>query len=50
MEKMVKIPESEYLQMTADLETLRNSDLMKKILKAKEELKKEVYSRKDLGF
>lgn len=36
--------------MKSEIKTLRDSDLYKKILKSKEELKKKVYTRKDLGF
>ena len=46
----ITIPKSEYLQMKSEIEALKNSSLYKKILKSKEELKKKVYTRKDLGF
>ena len=46
----ITIPKSEYEQMKLELKTLRNSELYKKILKSKEELKEKVYSRKDIGF
>jgi PHD/YefM family antitoxin component YafN of YafNO toxin-antitoxin module len=49
MENVI-IPKSEYLKMKREIKTLRNSDLYKKIIKSKEELKKKVYTRKDLGF
>ncbi len=46
----VTIPKSEYLKMKSEIKTLRDSELYKKILKSKEELKKKAYTRKDLGF
>jgi len=36
--------------MKSEIKTLRNSELYKKVLKSKEELKTKVYTRKDLGF
>ena len=47
---MITIPKAEYLKMESEIETLRNSSLYKKIFKSKNELKKKVYTRKDLGF
>jgi len=46
----VTIPKTQYLKMKSEIKTLRNSDLYKKVLKSKEELKQKVYTRKDLGF
>lgn len=46
----VTISKTEYLKMKSEIKTLRNSELYKKILKSKEELKNKVYTRKDLGF
>jgi hypothetical protein len=46
----VTIPKSEYLKMKSEIKTLRNSDLYKKVLKSKYELKKKAYTRKNLGF
>jgi len=46
----ITISKTKYLQMKNEIKTLRNSSLYKKILRSKEELKKKVYTRKDLGF
>ena len=46
----VTISKSKYLKMKSEIRTLRNSDLYKKVLRSKEELKKKAYTRKDLGF
>lgn len=46
----ITIPKTEYIQMKAEIETLRKSHLYKKVLQSKEELKEKVYTRADLGF
>ncbi len=46
----ITIPKAEYLRMKSEIKTLRNSDLYKKVLKSKKEIKKKIYTRKDLGF
>jgi hypothetical protein len=49
MEKII-VDKKKYIQLKKEVETLRNSNLYKKILKTNEELKKKIYTRKDLGF
>ena len=50
MADTVTIPKKEYEQMKAEIETLRNTDLYKKILDSKKRLQKKIYTREDLGF
>lgn len=46
----ITISKSDYIKMKNEVKTLKNSKLYKKILKSKEELKKKIYTREDLGF
>ena len=50
MTQMINISKKKYHEMKTEIKTLRNTQLYKKILKSNEELKKKIYTRKDLGF
>ncbi|MFP4402426.1 MAG: hypothetical protein ACLFPL_04300 [Candidatus Nanoarchaeia archaeon] len=50
METTISIPKKQYLQMKREIRTLKNSELYKKVLKSREELKEKVFTREDLGF
>ena len=46
----VTLPKEEFEHMKKELETLRNSTLYKRLLDARENVKKEKFTRADVGF
>ena len=46
----VTIPKSKYDQMVAELETLRRTDLYKRLLQFIQNIQKKKFTRRDLGF
>ncbi|MBI4145765.1 hypothetical protein HY489_00320 [Candidatus Woesearchaeota archaeon] len=47
---MITVPKSEYKQMVAELETLRRTDLYKRLLEFMQNVQKKKFTRADLGF
>jgi len=51
MSEVVTIPKTEYIEMKKEIETLRKTNLYKRLLEFEENIKKgRSYTRKDLGF
>jgi len=46
----VTLPRAKYDQMVVELETLRQSDLYKRLLQFTENIQKARFTRKDVGF
>lgn len=46
----ITLPRAEYDQMIVELDTLRRSDLYKRLLQFSENIQKEKFTRADLGF
>jgi hypothetical protein len=46
----VTIPKEEYQQMRSEIETLRRTDLYKRLLEFMQNIQKKKFTRADLGF
>ena len=50
MTETVTIPRAEYESMVVEIETLRKSDLYKRLLQFVQNIRKQKFTRADLGF
>lgn len=50
MSETITIPKEEYQMMVAELETLRRTDLYKRLLQFIQNIQEKRFTRKDLGF
>ncbi len=46
----ITVPKDEYFQLIAEVETLRRTDLYRKLLHFTEHIQKKKFTRADLGF